>query len=375
VSFSELAQIDRVGVRFTFIVRTRTIAFVRLLSLAMLSRETANAQDLKPGPHGIIALLPPFNSDRRVSISRSLVPPLWSIPFVGGVRVRTVWSTLEPQENSFDWSYLDEAVALAVRHGKYIGFSVAAGIFTPDWVYRSGAQRFDFTLRGQWIPTRAMTMPEPWDDKFLDKWGAAVRAMGQRYDKNPNVAYVVIGGLGYSIESFFVKTPEDIAKLQSLGGAARWLEGAKRVLDIYAEAFPTTPFFYALASPIKNDYTPARELVEYGVAKYPKRFGIMYAGLNAAAELSHYPNRAVQMYSGKTPTGFQMLWNTEGVGDNLHKALAQRLKGTLAQALARGAELNGQFVEVYEVDCQDPANADVLRKAEQRLTGEKAGQE
>jgi len=332
-------------------------AFVRLLIVAVLSGEIANAQDLKPGPHGIFALLPSFNNARRVNLAR----PVWSNPLVRGVRLRTVWRNVQPEESSFDWSYFDEAVVLAARHGKSIGLSVAAGIFTPDWVYRGGAQRFDFTLTGPWRPTRHMTMPEPWDDEFLKKWGATVRAMGRRYDGNASVAYVVIGGLGFSIESFYVKTPEDIAKLQSLGGAARWLEGAKRIVDLYAEAFPATPFLYAMATPIKDDYTATRELVEYGVAKYPGRFGIMHAGLNAAAGLSLYPNHAVQIYSAKAPAGFQMVWSTEA------NEGAKRVKGTLAQALARGAEFNGQFVEVYEVDCQNPAYAGDLREAGQRL--------
>jgi len=339
--------------------------FIRLLIAAVSSGEIANASDLKPGPHGIFALLPAFNSDRRVN----LAGPVWSNPIVRGVRVRTVWRNVQPNENSIDWSYLDEAVDLAARNKKFLGLSVAAGIFTPDWVYREGSERFDFTLTGPFRPTRKMTMPEPWDDQFLKTWGRMIRAIGKRYDGNANVGYVVMGGLGFSIESFYVKTPQDIAKLQSLGGATRWLEGAKHIVDLYAEAFPTTPFFYAMAPPIKGDFTAARELVEYGVSKYPGRFGIMHCGLNAAAEPSLYPNHAVQTYSGKTPAGFQMVWSTEGDEG------AKRVKGTLAQALARGVDLNAQFVEVYEVDCENPAYADDLRQAGQRLVPEKKGTE
>jgi hypothetical protein len=183
--------------------------FVWLLIVAVSSGEIANASGLKPGPHGIFALLPSFNSDRRVNLSR----PVWSNPVVRGVRVRTVWRNLQPEENRFDWSYLNEAVALAARHGKSVGVSVAAGISTPDWVYRGGAERFDFTLT--------------------------------------------------------------------------------------------------------------------------------------------------------TPAGFQMVWSTEGDEG------AKRVKGTLGQALARGAEFNAQFVEVYEVDCQNPAYAGDLREARQRLAPEK----
>jgi hypothetical protein len=334
--------------------------FIPLLVVAVSSAEITNASDLKPGPHGIVALLPPWNNDRRANLARSV----WSNPLVHGVRVRTVWRNLQPEENRFDWSYLDEAVTLAARNGKSLGLSVAAGRFTPDWVYRDGAERFDFTLTTPWIRTRRMTMPEPWDEQFLKKWGGAVRAIGKRYDGNANVGYVVMGGLGHSIESFYVKTAEDIAKLQSLGGAARWLEGAKRIVDLYAEAFPTTPFFYAMAPPIKGDFTATRELVEYGIGKYPGRFGIMNNGLTAVSDVSFYPDRAVQIYSAKTPAGFQMVGDTQGKE-------GWSIRGTLSQALARAVEFNAQFAEVYEVDCQDPTYAADLREAGRHLVSEK----
>src|SRR5260370_42405653 len=103
-------------------------AFVRLLIVAVVAGEIATAQDLKPGPHGIFALLPSLNSARRVNLAR----PVWSNPLVRGVRLRTVWRNVQPEENRFDWSYFDEAVTLAARHGKDIGLSVATGILTHD---------------------------------------------------------------------------------------------------------------------------------------------------------------------------------------------------------------------------------------------------
>ncbi len=315
------------------------------------------AADLKPGPHGIYALLPSYNSERAVDLNR----PVWSNPLVNGVTVRTVWKNVQPAEQSVDWSYFDAAVAEAGSHGKSVGLSLAAGIFTPDWVYQSGAARFDFTLMGPWIGTKPMTMPEPWDPAFLAKWGATIGAMGRRYDGNPAVAYVMIGGLGFSIESVYVKTPEDIAKLQSLGGASQWLAGAEKIVDLYAAAFPHTPFIYAMAPPIKGDMSATRALVEYGVSKYPGRFGIMHDGLNATSAPGFYPDHAIAIYSAKNPAGFQMVWSTEGDEG------AQRVKGTLAEALGRAAAYKAQFVEVYEADCQNPAYAGDLRAAAQQL--------
>ena len=318
------------------------------------------AANPKPGPAGIYALLPSFNSERPVDLAR----PVWSNPLIRGVTVRTVWRNVNPEASRLDWSYFDTAAATAARNGKSAGLSLAAGIFTPAWVYRAGAAPFNFTLSGPWIPTRPMTMPEPWDPAFLGQWGAIILAMGRRYDANPAVAYVMIGGLGFSIESVYAKNPADIAQLQALGGAVRWLQGAERIVDLYAQAFPTTPFIYAMAPPVKGDFAPTRALVEYGMAKYPHRFGIMYHGLNAAADPAFYPDHAVQTCSPQAPAGFQMVWSTDG-GEG-----AKRVKGTLAQALARGAQLGAHFIEVYESDCQNPAQVPALSAAAAALASQ-----
>jgi len=117
-----------------------------------------------------------------------------------------------------------------------------------------------------------------------------------------------------------------------------------------------------MAPPIKGDMSATRALVEYGVTRYPGRFGIMHDGLNATSAPGFYPDHAVTIYSAKSPAGFQMVWST--VGDEG----AKRVKGTLAQALARAAAYNAQWVEVYEEDCQNPAYANDLRAAAQQLS-------
>jgi hypothetical protein len=334
--------------------------FCRVILLLVVCNSAAlGGSGLKPGPHGIYALLPAYNSERPVDLDR----PVWSNPLVQGVTIRTVWKNVQPAAQTLDWTYFDTAIATARSHGKSVGLSLAAGIFTPDWVYENGAARFNFTQVGPYIPATPKTMPEPWDTAFLAQWGATISAMGRRYDGNPMVAYMMIGGLGFSIESVYVKTPEDIARLQSLGGAAQWLAGAEKIVDLYAAAFPHTPFIYAMAPPIKGDMSVTKALVEYGVKNYPGRFGIMHDGLNATSAPDFYPDHAVTVYSAKTPAGFQMVWSTDGPEG------AARVKGTLGQALSLAVLYNAHWVEVYEVDCQNAAYAGNIRAASQQLAG------
>ena len=334
--------------------RTRTVATV-IGALFFLAR-FCFAGD----PVGIYALLPSYNSDRTVELARR---PIWENETVQGVTVRTVWANVQPTPGSIDWSYFDEALRLAAGHGKQVGLSLAAGTDSPAWVYAAGVRPFAFTMMGPWQPTEANTMPEPWDPAFQREWGKVIAALGSKYDLNPTVAYVMVAGVGFDVESFYVKTPRDLAQLNRLGGPERWLQGAEQVIDLYAAAFPHKPFVLAMAPPIPGPAGTSwlRKLVEYGMRKYPGRFGVMFDGLDAVAAASLYQNAAVSTYSDVSPTGFQMVWSSEGTEGQ------QRLRGTLNEALDRGAALKAHWIEVYEVDCEEADHQTKLSEVSQEL--------
>ena len=86
--------------------------------------------------------------------------------------VRSHWDKIEPVEGKCDWQHFDEALRLAVRHHKQIGLSVAAGVFTPSWVYSKGAKALHFMepFNGKLRPN---VMPAPWDPVFLKAWMTA----------------------------------------------------------------------------------------------------------------------------------------------------------------------------------------------------------
>jgi acetyl esterase/lipase len=310
----------------------------------------------KAAPVGIFALMEGDRVERPV---RNLAGHgFWNNPNVAGVTLRTFWSKVEPAPQEWNWMLFDEGLELARNHNKRLGLSLAAGAATPEWVFGAGANRFEFTLKTNFKADEDARMPLPWDAVFLDKWGEVVRAMGKRYDGDPHVAYVMIGGPGHAIETYFAKKLDDAAKLNTLGGAAKWVEGAKQVIDLYAAAFPTTPFILAMAPPVPSTPGEAalREIVAHGTGKYPGRFGVMHHGLNAQSSAGFLPNQLVRENSGKTTVGFQMVWSTQGQN-------ASRVKGTLREALARAAELRAHFVEVYAADCDDASYDGDLREA------------
>src|SRR5205814_2271203 len=181
------------------------------------------------------------------------------------------------------------------------------------------------------------SMPIPWDPAFQSKWIPFIRAMGARYDGNPAVGYVVMGGMSQHFETYIAKVEPDITNLTRLGGPAAWVSACKQIIAVYAEAFPTTPFFLTLAKPwpTPEGLAAEKEVTDWAVATYPGRFGIMNAALNANSDTGYYPSLAVYTYRLTQPAGFQMLYSQFSDG-------GQRIGGTLNQALTQGVQLGGK---------------------------------
>ena len=53
-----------------------------------------------------------------------------------------------------------------------------------------------------------------------------------------------------------------------------------------------------------------RQVIDWGVATYPGRFGLMNTTLNANSSTVYYPNEAIYTYKDTQPVGFQMLANS-----------------------------------------------------------------
>lgn len=295
----------------------------------------------KPHPAGIIRLL----SD-NYSMPEKL--PAWTNANVDGMRVRSDWNAVQLGDSTYDWSHIDQLLGLGAQHGKLIGVSVAAGIFTPQWVYNSGASKYVLQ------DGTGNSMPLPWDDAFLTKWLAFVHTLGARYDGNPALGYVIMSGLGQIVETYVAQTNPDTTALTNLGGAPAWTVAAKKIIAAYADAFPTTPFFITAAKPFHTaeGASALQQIVDWGVATYPGRFGIMNASLNAVSNTGYYPNLAVYTYQATQPVGFQTLC--------AHATDPVRLQGTLAQALNAGVQLGAKFIEVYQQDGDDSAQQTTL---------------
>lgn len=106
-------------------------------------------------------------------------------------RAEISWSQLNPGDGSYDWSYLDRQLAQAVADGKQYSFRVFTmsgeeygGHQIPDWVINKGAVV---------LPSGE---PDYSNCVYQEEWGRFVNAMLDRYDGNPDIAFMDISGYG-----------------------------------------------------------------------------------------------------------------------------------------------------------------------------------
>lgn len=296
---------------------------------------------------GIFALL---ESDKTTDPIKNLpAQACWTNPNIAGVVLRTNWATVEPSQGQFNWSFLDTGVALAQSHGKKIIISVDAGTSSPSWIYSLGAAQFTLTTFG--------VMPAPWDPIFKGQWSQFWVQFGQRYDSSPHLVCVTMTGPGRTVEYVFAQTSTDVQELNASVGVQGWITAANQNTDAFVRAFPTTPVFCATGIPVVPDSTVAMTtVVNYGFNTYAGHFGVQSNALTAVYPNSVFPHTTLPA-SGPSPVGFQML----------RPVASGQLKGTLQQAIDHGISLGAHFIEVYDVDCENPTQQSVLASANQTL--------
>jgi hypothetical protein len=164
---------------------------------------------LKPLAKGIVELL--------VGSNDLTGNPALDLPYVDGFRLKSSWAAIQPDTTgnpaidsvNYDWSELDGAIAQAAAHGKFVGISVGAGVFVPNWLYvgRPTVYKYFVDVSDDNQAENA-TEPFPWDLNYLDKWKTFIAAFGAKYDGNPTVRYVVMAGMQQFVQLFFISNSD-----------------------------------------------------------------------------------------------------------------------------------------------------------------------
>ncbi len=152
--------------------------------------------------------------------------------------IRYNWMDLEPAEGEYRWERIDEPLAAWGERGARLAFRImttnahSSGYYcSPQWLFEAGCNYHEYD-RGGDDPTsggRAITRIEPdySDPIYLEKHAAFLAALGERYDGDPRIEFVDIGSYGIWGE-WHTRNPSP------------W-EVRRQIIDMYFDAFPTTP--------------------------------------------------------------------------------------------------------------------------------------
>ena len=315
---------------------------------------SSNAPAAKGSAAGIMCLL---NGDTLAGAPDLSSEPAFRNPAIQGIVLRAHWNTLERGEGAIDWSYFDQGVSLAKKNGKVVSLEVVASSRTPRWVFDSGAKSMVLTTPH----TGAVdSVPLPWDSVYLNKWNTFVTAFAHRYDSSPTVAYVTMTGAGRGDEVHFATDRGDVNQLNQLGGVAVWLQGAKRIVDIYGKAFVHTPFVLATGRPVPGDdgKTALSDLLRYGLTNYPEFGFAPHALWSNSGGTGSMITQIMAEASATHTVGFQMYFSIQS---------SHTFTGDLDTVLNSGIACGAHFIEVYAEDVDNPANQAALEKANSTL--------
>lgn len=160
---------------------------------------------------------------------------------------RWPWSWLEPEKGKFDWSIVDGTLAAAKACGqsaqlRFQPYTIRvdydkvppkskrhppkSSVNIPDWYWDTGAPWIE---EGPYAPNE----PDSNHPFYLEHFGAFIRAFAKRYDGHPDLESIDMAYAGFWGESGGNSTPET----------------ARKLTDIYLEAFQRTTLLSMLGTP------------------------------------------------------------------------------------------------------------------------------
>jgi len=254
-------------------------------------------------------------------------PAVLEAPIIRGLSPRVKWSTVEPAEGRYNWSYLDGVFQLAAKYNKKIILRVHPGVFTPEWVYQAGAQRLQ-------QPGRSVSMPAPWDPVYLTKWTNFVKVLGSHYGSHPSLYIVAVAGPTMGSVEFHLLGPKPAWERAGYT-PAKVLDAWKACIDAFAQAFPNKAVALNITFQILGNQELPRQIISYGLDTYGRR--VFLQGNWLSVDTPAQRLSIMRDYSKKTTVGFQMLGTSE------------RMKG-LRKAIENALVGGASYLEIYQSD-------------------------
>jgi hypothetical protein len=243
-------------------------------------------------------------------------------PLVDAIVAGYDWSDLEPEPGQYNFSQIDETLRLCRKHGKGLVLSISTYGQnveyqpTPEWLYGKGVKPIRFQGGGV-SKGELITVPKVWDDAYLREYSKFIRALGNRYNHQSGIWYIM-PGLGHI---------GNVNAQPSKGGGPAflaegwtpeiWMKLCTDVTDLYQSAFPDIPLVVKSAQQLlrnkpSDNYLPQANAILAELAQ--RRISIIGFGLEPDLEMlrkNHAIDRISQL-SGYARRGEIRL----GLGDD-----------------------------------------------------------
>jgi hypothetical protein len=274
------------------------------------------------GYRGIAYLLPVGKNVTDPKPAEALRNPNVTAGFI-----RAHWDEIEPSPGQFDWSYLDNNVAGFAKLGMPVKIGIIAGNFAPTWI---GSQLYTTTGGNGQNACRSVTVPLPWDEKYIAAYIAFTKAFAAHFASNPDVAAIELTQISSDTAETELPNndgtemrprvrcppPNDTEGWRAAGYTGKKVLAAwEKMTDAIAEAFPKQVLVMASsdrAFPKLGDNGEADErgaalsarMFTYGHEKFGDRFWASQNGFRP----NHFDAQLMEWARAGNPWGGQPAW-------------------------------------------------------------------
>ena len=157
---------------------------------------------------------------------------------------RILWKVIEPQQEEYQWDYIDGLLKLARMHGQKLMLRISPYKGrpvddVPTWYREMVGDNRDFK-HVKWVV-------DPEDPRYAECFGKMIRELGQRYDGHPDLEGVDLSFIGWAGEG---------------GGTELLSQGTMHnLIDPYLESFRKTPLIVLVHGEEANDYIKSKATV------------------------------------------------------------------------------------------------------------------
>ena len=232
----------------------------------------------KPHPKGNYVSASASTATRQ-AVDADLV----NLDFIEGTLVRVQWSLVNTSKGGYDWSIIDRELQAAKDTDSFITIAIPDAKSMPQFVLNS-CRQYSYEFRREEVSTCL-----PWDTEYLSAKDRFVKALGSRYDSEPNVSgvYFSYAAMTNGIEMHWRVDETDFA---SVGYTPDLLEAAyQSVFDSYADAFQKTAIIIEVHEVFKSPQL-ATNAYDYCYERIGKRCGV--AAWWCASRMVTDPNSA-----------------------------------------------------------------------------------